>query len=49
MAAAAGMLAKDEKHLAAVVKVGADSIPLVVKIFGVWTPLALQSLNITAD
>ena len=47
--AAAGELAKDEKHLAAVVKVGADFIPLVVETFGVWTPFALRSLNIIAD
>ena len=33
VAAAAGELAKDEKHLAAVVKVGADFIPLVVETF----------------
>ena len=39
--AAVGELAKDEKHLAAVVKVGADFIPLVVETFGVWTPFAL--------
>ena len=31
VAAAAGELAKDEKHLAAVMKVGADFIPLVVE------------------
>ena len=31
--AAAGELAKDEKHLAAVMKVGADFIPLVVVIW----------------
>jgi len=37
VAAAAGELAKDEKHLAAVEKVGADFIPLVVESFGVWT------------
>ena len=29
-------------------KVGADLIPLV-ETFGVWTPFALQSLNIIAD
>ena len=49
VAAAAGELAKDEKHLAAVMKVGADFIPLVVETFGVWTPFALRSLNIIAD
>ena len=31
---AAGELAKDEKHLAAVEKVGADFIPLAVETFG---------------
>ena len=31
VAATAGELAKDEKHLAAVVNVGADFIPLVVE------------------
>ena len=39
VAAAAGEVAKDEKHLAAVEKVGSDFIPLVVETFGVWTPL----------
>jgi len=34
LAAAAGELAKDEKHLAAVEKVGADFIPLAVETFG---------------
>jgi len=46
VAAAAGELAKDEKHLAAVEKAGADYIPLVVETFGVWTPFALCTLNI---
>jgi len=49
VAAAAGELAKDEKHLAAVEKVGADFIPLVVETFGVWTPFALRTLNIIAN
>ena len=49
MAAAAGKLAKDEKHLAAVEKVGADFIPLVVETFGVWMPFALCNLHIIAD
>jgi len=44
VAAAAGVLAKDEKHLAAVEKVGADFIPLVVETFGVQTPYALHNL-----
>ena len=39
-AAAAGEVAKDKKHLAAVEKVGSDFIPLVVETFGVWTPFA---------
>ena len=39
--AAAGEMAKDEKHLAAVVKVGTDFIPLVMETFGVWTPCHL--------
>ena len=37
VAAAAGEVAKDKKHLAAVEKVGSDFIPLVVETFGVWT------------
>jgi len=49
VAAAAGELAKDEKHLAAVEKVGANFIPLVVETFGVWTPYALRHLHIIAD
>jgi len=36
-------VAEDEKHLAAVEKVGADFIPLVVECFGVWTPFAFKS------
>ena len=47
MAAAAGKLAKDEKHLAAVEKVGADFIPLIS--CGVWTPFGLHNLHIIAD
>ena len=39
MAAVAGEVAKDGKHLAAVeTKVGSDFVPLVVESFGVWTP-----------
>jgi len=34
-----------KKHLAAVEKVGADFIPLVVETFGVWTPYALHNLQ----
>ena len=48
-AAAAGEVAKDEKHLAAVEKVGSDFIPLVVETFGVWTPFALKTLQSIAD
>jgi len=44
VAAVAGEVAKDEKHLAAVEKVGSDFIPLVVESFGVWTPFALKML-----
>ena len=49
VAAAAGEVAKDEKHLAAVEKVGSDFIPLVVETFGVWTPFALKPLQNIAD
>ena len=49
MAAAAGEVAKDEKHLAAVEKVGFDFIPLVVECFGVWTPFALKTLCTITD
>jgi len=49
MAAVAGEVAKDEKHLAAVEKVGSDFIPLVVESFGVWTPFALKMQHLIAD
>ena len=49
VAAAAGEVAKDEKHLAAVEKVGPDFIPLVVETLGVWTPFALKTLQNIAD
>ena len=49
VAAAAGELAKDEKHLAAVEKAGSEFVPLVVECFGVWTPFALRMLRIIAD
>jgi len=49
VAAAAGEVAKDEKHLAAVEKVGSDFIPLVVETFGVWTQFALKTLYTIAD
>ena len=42
VAAAAGELAKDEKHLAAVVKVGTEFIPLAVETFGVWIHLLCE-------
>jgi len=48
-AAAAGELAKDERNLAAVEKVEADYIPLVMEIFGVCTPYALHNLHIITD
>ena len=49
VAAAAGEVAKDEKHLAAVEKVGSDFIPLVVETFGVSTTFALKTLQNIAD
>ena len=49
VAAAAGEVAKDDKHLAAVEKVGSDFVPLVVETFGVWTPFALKTLQNIAD
>ena len=49
MAAAAGEVAKDVKHLAIVEKAGGDFIPLVVESFWVWTPFALSVLNSIAD
>ena len=49
MAAAAGEVAKDTKHLVIVEKAGGDFIPLVVESFGVWTHFALSVLNSVAD
>jgi len=49
VAAAAGEVAKDEKHWAAVENVGSDFIPLVVECSGVWTPFALKTLRTIAD
>jgi len=46
--AAAGELAKDEKHLAVVEKVGADFIYLVMETFEVWMPFVLHNLHIIA-
>jgi len=48
VAAAAGEVAKDDKHLAAVEKVDSDFIPLVVETFGIWTPFVKQ-LQLIAD
>ena len=42
VAAAAGEVAKDAKHLAMVEKVGDDFIPLCLECFGVWTLLHCQ-------
>jgi len=49
VAAAAGDVAKDAKHLAMVEKVGGGFIPLCMECFGVWTPFALSTLNSIAD
>jgi len=49
VAAAAGEVAKDTKHLAMVEKAGGDFIPLVVESFGVWTLFALSILHSIAD
>ena len=48
-AATAGEVAKDDKHLAAVEKVGSDFIPLVVETFGIWKSFALKQLQHVAD
>ena len=45
VAATAGEMAKDAKHLTILEKAGGDFIPLVVESFGVWTPFALSVLN----
>ena len=47
--AAAGEVAKDERHLAAAEKVESDFVPLVVETFRVWTLFALKTLQIIAD
>jgi len=50
MAAAAGEVAEDEKHLATVEKVGSDFIPLVVECFGVCHDcFCLEYIMIIAD
>jgi len=38
----AGEVAKGEKHLGTVEKVGYDFIPLIVESFGAWTPFDLK-------
>ena len=48
-AAAVGKVSKDEKHLAAVEKVGLDFIPLVAGTFEVWALFALKTLQSIAD
>ena len=49
VAAVAGEVAKDKKHLAAVEKVGSDFIPLAEESFGVWTPFSLKMLHLIAN
>ena len=49
VAAAAGVVAKNVKHLAIVEKAGGDFIPLVVESFGIWIPFALLVLYSIAD
>ena len=49
VAAAAGELAKDQRHQDAVEEVGCDSVPLVVETFGFWSPFALQTLRTIAE
>ena len=48
VAAAAGEMDKDAKHLAMVEKAGGDFIPLV-EFFGIWTPFALSTHCCIAD
>jgi len=45
VAAAAGEVAKDAKHLAMVEKVGGDFIPLCVECFGVYGHLLHSQLS----
>ena len=49
VAAAAGELAKDQRHQDAVEEVGCDFVPLVVETFGFWSPFALQTLRTIAE
>ena len=41
--------AKDERHRNSVEETGCDFFPLVVKIFGMWSPFALWALYSVAD
>ena len=49
VAAAAGELAKDQRHQDAVEEAGCDLVPLVVETFGFWSPFALQTLRTIAE
>ena len=49
VAAAAGELAKDQRHQDVVEEAGCDFIPLVVETFGVWSPFAFRTLQTIAD
>ena len=49
VAAAAGELAKDQRHQDAVEEAGCDFVPLVVETFGFWSPFALQTLRTIAE
>ena len=49
VAAAAGELAKDQRHQDAVEEAGCDFVPLVVETFGFWLPFALQTLRTIAE
>ena len=45
VAAVAGEVAKDEKHLAVMEKVGYNFVSLVVECFGAWDPFSLKMLK----
>ena len=45
VAAVAGEVAKDEKHLAVMEKVGSNFVSLVVECFGAWDPFSLKMLK----
>ena len=49
IAAAAGELAKDQRHQDAVEEAGCDFVQLVVETFGVWSPFSLQTLRTIAE